>query len=87
MSIMSGYGFFHMTWIGFKQMIMVIVLLIGLALLALKMKKFIICIQDVLDGKRAMNDQDRGKLRVLHIWTDILHLGVFVNVILAVWKP
>jgi uncharacterized membrane protein len=87
MTVMSGAGFYTMTWLGFKQIVMTGILLIFLFYGGPIRNRFKKGFQEVLNGERGITVEDRERLRSLFIAADFVHLGVILNAVMAIWRP
>lgn len=87
MSILSGAGFFHMSWLGFKQMVMVVGLLGFLTYVAPRMRAVKKEVEQSIELGTERRELVRAKVGEMTRGFDIIHLGVVLNLILAVWKP
>ncbi|MCA1029533.1 DUF2269 domain-containing protein [Bacillus timonensis] len=85
LSIMGGWGFFTSLWLSIKQLIMLAVLII-LFLVAPKMKKLQREALLYQIRKQPMDDELRERFNKTTRFFDIIHIGVLINVVLAVWK-
>lgn len=87
MSVMSGGGFFHLNWLGFKQMVMVLVLFGFSLYIGPRMKAVKKSIRDVISLRPDDSERIHGQIASMTRGFDLIHLGVVVNIVLAVWKP
>lgn len=87
MSILSGADFFHLNWLGFKQAVMIVVLILFLAYVAPRMRALKKEIEHCSELGAEQRERVHDKVREMTRGFDIIHAGVVVNVILAVWKP
>jgi uncharacterized membrane protein len=86
LSIYGGWGFFESFWLGTKQGIMIVILLILAVLGAPNMAKTQKMAQELIDKNEPLNDDLRKQYKKTRIYFDIIHAGVLINVILAVLR-
>jgi len=86
MTIMGDHGFMQWSWIGLKQYIMVAILLVFIFYVGPRMGLLGKQLQVQLEQGDGINDEMRSSINRIVLLFDIMHLGVLVNVILAVTK-
>jgi uncharacterized membrane protein len=87
MSIVSGAGFFHLSWLGLKQAIMIMIIIGFMYFIGPRMKKLkdLVKKADMVNG--IISDEDYKRLHQMLTGFDVVHAAVLVNFILAIWKP
>ncbi|MBS4202153.1 hypothetical protein KHA93_21320 [Bacillus sp. FJAT-49732] len=86
MTIMHHYTFLSWSWIGLKQYIMLIVLLGFFFYIGPRMNKIGKQLNSNLAEGKGVNDEIRSQFNHIIILFDIMHIGVLINLILALTK-
>jgi len=87
MTLVAGYGWFAWNWLGLKQVIASIMLVFFVAYIAPRMKRFKQGVLPALEKKSLLDNKTRTYLVKFYTGFDIVHVGILVNIILAVVKP
>ena len=87
LTVWSGAGFFRMSWVGFKQGVMVAVLLVFAGYVAPRMKQLKKSLHPKKDRTVTFPESSFETIREMTRGLDIIHLGVVINVVLAAWRP
>jgi uncharacterized membrane protein len=87
MTVVAGYGFFDWSWLGVKQMLAVVMLVFFGGYVVPRMTKFKSRIKPALEEGLLLTESIRTNLFKFYHGLDIIHIGVFVNTVLALWKP
>jgi uncharacterized membrane protein len=87
MTIVAGYGFFDWSWLGLKQMIATVMLVFFLAYVVPRMNKYKAEMKPVLEKGERLSQAGRSYLFKFYTGLDIVHVGLVINAVLALWKP
>jgi ABC-type multidrug transport system permease subunit len=86
MSIMLGWGFFSVLWLGIKQGIMVAIILAMIFLTPLFMKTYA-AISAVSDSDSTSLQIARDLIARVERYVLLMRFGGVISVLLAVWRP
>ncbi|MBM7573439.1 DUF2269 family protein [Aquibacillus albus] len=86
LTIYGGWGFFQSFWLGTKQGIMITIFLIAIAAAFPNMGKTQKMATALLEKNEPANDALRKQFKKTVVFFDIMHIGVFINVILAILR-
>lgn len=86
MTIMLNYGFFHWSWIGLKQYMMVALLIVFMFIIGPRLISLGKQIDANLKKGYGVNSEIRTQTERLMILVDIAHLGVLFNLILGITR-
>jgi len=86
MTIMNGYGVLDWSWVGVKQYIFLLILLTFFLIIAPRMGRIGMQVKAAQDNGTGVDDATRVLIRRIVIIFDIMHVGVLINIILAVTK-
>jgi uncharacterized membrane protein len=86
MTIMGNYGFLQWSWIGLKQYIMIALLITFSGYIGPEMSKIGKQLEADLQQGKTVDDGMRSKVDRLILYSDIGHIGVLLNVVLALTK-
>lgn len=86
MTIMSGYGILDWSWVGVKQYIFLLIILTFFIIIGPRMSLIGKQIKVAKEQGKGVDDATRALIRRIVIIFDIMHVGVLINIILAVTK-
>ncbi|MBO9610257.1 MAG: DUF2269 family protein [Paenibacillaceae bacterium] len=87
MTIQAGYSFFGGDWLGIKQSVMAVIILLFNLYIGPRNKKLAALVEQDRSNGGTLSDSARQAFNRAYIGFDIIHAGVILNMILAVWKP
>lgn len=87
MTIAAGYGFFELSWLGVKQMIASVMLLFFIIYIVPRINKYKVAMKPSNKKSELLSPEGRSYLFKFYTGLDVIHVGVLVNVVLALWKP
>ena len=87
MTVVAGYGFFEWSWLGLKQWIAVLMLLFFVLYIAPRMKTFRRSFEEAAAQEGVLSEEGRRSFVKFYTALDISHIGLVVNILLAIWKP
>ncbi|HEY2482150.1 MAG TPA: hypothetical protein VGI30_08145 [Caulobacteraceae bacterium] len=86
MTLYEGQGFFSLLWLGTKQAIMIIVVIVVIAISPTAMK-LNAAVSALPAGPGPATDEIRGFYRRLEPWHGLMRVLAVCAVLLAVWRP
>jgi hypothetical protein len=86
MAIYEGYWFFTVLWLGIKQAIMLLIIVIVVFIFPTAMK-LNVAINLLPAGPGPANDDIRELYRKLEPWYWVMRILAVIAVLLAVWRP
>ena len=86
MTIMNDYGVLDWSWVGVKQYIFLLILLTFFLIIGPRMGRIGMQVKAAQDKGTGVDDATRMLIRRIVIIFDIMHVGVLINIILAVTK-
>jgi hypothetical protein len=87
MTVLGRLGWFQLSWLGVKQMVMAAIVIteaVYLGPLGGRLQKEL---TELEDKTPSVPDDLRKRFRQLVRGHDLLHIAGLVNVVLAVWRP
>ncbi len=87
MTIHAGYSFFGGDWLGFKQSVMAAIILLFHLYIGPRSKKTMALVEQDRKNGGTMAEPTRQAFNRLYVGFDIIHFGVVLNLIAAVWQP
>lgn len=87
LTVMSGSGWFSMSWLGFKQGVMAAIMLLFALVVGPAMKKTKAIVKQQLSHIGQVPAECRTRLNTMIMGFDLIHIGVLINVVLAAMKP
>lgn len=89
LSVMSGAGFFRLTWLGVKQGVMLGILILFVTYVGPQMKRLkeSLSAQMEKDSFAVLPESCHKTVTKITYMFDIAHAGVLLNIVMAVWKP
>lgn len=86
MTIMNDYGVLDWSWVGVKQYIFLLIMLTFFLVIGPRMGWISKQVKAAQDKGTGVDDATRVLIRRIVIIFDIMHVGVLINIILAVTK-
>lgn len=86
MTVMNDYGFFDFSWVGVKQYIFILIMLVFFLFIGPRMGKAVAQVNESMSRGEGVSERTRSLLKRIVILLDIIHVGVLFNIVLAVTK-
>ncbi len=87
LTFLADYRFFDWSWLGVKQWITAIYLVFFIGYIIPRMNKFKAGFKPAVENGKPLDITTRAYLKRFYTGLDIMHIGLVVNIILALWKP
>jgi len=86
MTSMQGWGFFNFSWVGVKQYIFVLILLAFFTYVGPRMGKAMAQVKESMAQGGSVTGETHALLDRIVILLDVMHVGVLINIALALTK-